>query len=475
MVESKRPETHHSAVARWIYPHWIDAMYVATLLAITPYLVATRRARHSYGHILRRRGNVDVRAGDRPRLWIHGVSVGEVLSVRALVHQIEERFPEWDLVFSATSQAGLALVRRTFSHNPTFEYPFDFSWAVRRAMQRVRPDLILIIEHELWPNFLHQARLDEVPVVVVNAQVSDRSIWGYRLLSRLIQWPSPAIAHFCAQNQETLDRLRQLGVGEHRVTVTGNLKYDNPCEDARDLRADLGIPSAAWVLTAASTHPGEEKMILGAYRRLVGDGANFGDGANCRLILIPRKVDRADELAELIRAEGFVPHRRTQQNGGLPPGADPRGVLLVDTLGELPAFCRTGDVVFVGGTLVPFGGHNIIEPASLARPVIIGPHSQNFRSVVQDFQRTNAIRIARDEAGLLEILRNLQMDPRGAAAIGQRASQVVQEHRGASNRTFEVLARVMESIGEQIERFGPGSNGNFSGAAALEEGADAAR
>ncbi len=448
MVVSKRPENQHGAVARWIFPHWIDAMYVASLLAITPYLVATRRARHSYAHILRRRGNVEVGAGDRPRLWIHGVSVGEVLSVRALVRRIEESFPGWDLVFSATSQAGLSLLRRTFSRHPTFEYPFDFSWAVRRAMHRVRPDMILIIEHELWPNFLHQARLDGVPVVVVNAQVSDRSIWGYRLLSRFMEWPSPAIAHFCAQNRETLERLRQLGVGEDRVTVTGNLKYDNPCEDARDLRAEIGIPRNAWVLTAASTHPGEEKMLLDAYHRLTADRPD------CRLILIPRKVDRADELAGLIRSRGFVPHRRTMQNGGLPPGADPRGVLVVDTMGELPAFCRTGDAVFVGGTLVPFGGHNVIEPASLGRPVIIGPHSQHFRSVVQDFQRTDAIRIAKDQEDLLEILRKLQADPPAAAAIGRRACQVVEEHRGASSRTFKVLERVMESIRARSEAAG---------------------
>jgi 3-deoxy-D-manno-octulosonic-acid transferase len=425
---------------RWLYPCALDAVYAATILAITPWLLATRRAGHSYGHVVRRRGNVEIGSTDRPRLWIHGVSVGEVLSVRALVRTIQQSFPEWELVFSATSRAGLSVVRRLYPEHISFEYPLDFSWAVRRAMDRVRPDLILIVEHELWPNFLHQAHLHGVPAVVVNAQISDRSIRGYRLLSRFMRWPPPAIVHYCAQNAETLNRLSGLGVEPEKVTVTGNLKYDNPCHDARDLRTELGIPPQSWVMVGASTHDGEEAILFQAFQRL-----RSRDPA-ARLVLIPRNVERVGQIERLIRHGGFEAHLRSMTNGGIPPGQDPRGVIVVDTMGELPAFCRLGNVVFVGGTLVPFGGHNVIEPASLGRPVVVGPHTENFRSVIQDFLGAGAISVADGVEGLSRILERFHGDRRIAEEMGDRARQVVLSSGGATQRTFDVLARIMEGI-----------------------------
>jgi 3-deoxy-D-manno-octulosonic-acid transferase len=435
-----KPENHLSPIQRWLYPHALDAVYAATLLAMTPYLVASRQAGHSYGHVVRRRGNVRIPAHDRPRLWIHGVSVGEVLSVRSLVARIEEGFPEWSIAFSATSQAGLALVRRTYQNHSTFEYPFDFSWAVRRTLRRVRPDLIFIVEHELWPNFLNQAHFDGVPVVLVNSQISDRSIRGYRLLSRFIRWPPPAIVHYCAQDVETRERLYLLGVEPERITVTGNLKYDNACQGARDLRDELAYPRSSWLLVAASTHPGEEEILLGAF------GAVRARDPGARLVLIPRKVDRVPQLRRLVQRHGYTVHQRSLTNGGPPVGADPRGVLLVDTLGELPAFCRTADLVFVGGTLVPFGGHNVIEPASLGKPVVVGPHCEHFRSVIRDFQKEESIALAGGPAALSEALLCFHGDRELGAAMGERARRVVEERRGASERTFQVVARIMESI-----------------------------
>jgi 3-deoxy-D-manno-octulosonic-acid transferase len=367
------------------------------------------------------------------------VSVGEVLSVRSLVGGLEESFPGWDLVFSSTSRAGLAAVRRTYPAHPTFEYPFDFSARVRKTFGRVRPDLIAIIEHELWPNFLHRAWLDGIPVAVVNAQISDRSRRGYRLLSRFIRWPPPAIVSYCAQNQETLERLTELGVPPERVTVTGNLKYDNPCKEAPDLRPELGLSPRSWVLVGASTHEGEEEILLDAFRSV----RSRDPGA--RLILIPRKVDRVVSLAHMIERGGFDVHIRSRTNGnGGGTGRD--GVILVDTMGELPAFCRTGDVVFVGGTLVPFGGHNVIEPASLGKPVIVGPHAHNFRTVVNDFLRRDAITVAEDAGALRRALDRFHGEPSSAVAMGARARRAVEEGGGASRRTLDVLEPLLETI-----------------------------
>jgi 3-deoxy-D-manno-octulosonic-acid transferase len=444
-------------IGRWFYPHALDAVYGMALLGIAPYLIATRRAGHSYRHVIRRRGNVNVPDPDhsrssagngaRPRLWIHGVSVGEVLSVRALVREIAEAYPEWEVVFSSTSLGGLGALRRTYPDNIAFEYPFDFSGAVSRTFRRVRPDLILIIEHELWPNFLHRACLDDVPVVVVNAQVSDRSLRGYRLLSRFIRWPPPAIVRYCAQNAETLERLIRLGVPREKVTVTGNLKYDNPCKETRDLRAELGISPASWILVGASTHDGEEEILLEAFRRLKSK-----DPA-ARLILIPRKTERVGSLTRMIEMQGFKVHLRSRTNGsssgnGRDSSVNGRdGVILVDTMGELPAFCKTGNVVFVGGTMVPFGGHNVIEPASLGKPVLIGPHSHNFRTVVNDFLGLDAITVAEDQDALHSAIERLHRDAEVARAMGARALDAVLKGGGASRRTMEALAPILDGVG----------------------------
>ncbi len=421
----------------WLYPHTLDVIYAATLLATTPYMVFTRRASHNYGHVIRRRGNVNLPPADRPRLWIHGVSVGEVLSARALVQLLLDHFPHWELVFSSTSRSGLAMMQTTYPGRPVFEFPFDFSWAVRRALRQVHPNLILIIEHELWPNFLNQAYLEKVPVVLVNAHVSDRSILGYRLLKKLIPWPPPAIVHLCAQNAETQERLARLGVPKDKVTVTGNLKYDNPCKEARDLREELGISSDSWVLVGASTHEGEEEILLDAFRNI------HEENPDTRLIIIPRKIERAAELKQLIESRSFEVQMRSQMGR---EGVNSNRVILADTMGEIPAFCRTADVVFVGGSLVPFGGHNVIEPASLGRPVIVGPHSYNFRSIIQDFQNVQAITIAENAEGLYRALERFHENREEARIMGRRALQVVQQGRGASQRTFKVISRIIEGL-----------------------------
>jgi len=416
-----------------LLPLAVDCFYAAAFILALPYLVAIRKAGHSLSHIIRRRGNIRIPESGKPRLWIHGVSVGEVLSARSLVQQIRELHPSWELVFSATSRAGLEAVRRAYPDHPAFEYPFDFSLSVDRAFQSVRPDLILIVEHEFWPNFLHRARCEGIPVVVVNALVSDRSVRGYRFLWKIIRWPPQAIVHYCAQNQETLERLVALGVDPGKVTVTGNLKYDNLVQNARDLREELGIPEGAWVFAAASTHAGEEELILDVF------GAVRSRAPQARLLLIPRRPERARAILDLARRNGF-----DACLGSAP--ASNAGVLVVDTMGDIPACCRTADAVFVGGSLVPFGGHNVIEPASFARPVVIGPYHHNFRSVVADFLARDAILVVQDGEELRKTVGHLHDDREWAKAMGLRARETVLDHGGASRCTIEVLAPLLEGI-----------------------------
>jgi 3-deoxy-D-manno-octulosonic-acid transferase len=342
-------------------------------------------------------------------------------------------------------------------------YPFDMSYLVKRAFNRIRPDLVLIVEHELWPNFLWHAHSRRVPVAIVNGRMSERSLRGYRWLSRLVTWPPPCIVSICVEDSVSAEGFRKLGVAPERIHVTGNFKFDNTALGTSGARADLGLNGGDWVLVGASTHKGEEDMLLDSFAAL------HREDSRSRLVIAPRHVDRVDELATLVRRRGFNAlrwsHLARNGNGGasgnsngggagsVSPGSwqqNGRGeVLLVDTMGDLDRISAAGDVVFVGGSLVPFGGHNVISPAGLGCPVVIGPHYANFRSVVSAFLDRDALLVASDAGDLSRKLRELKRDPGRARGIARRAREAVATHAGASDRTFEVLQPLIESIARE--------------------------
>ncbi len=431
----------------------LDAAYLGGLCFALPYLAVTGKARRVLDHVPRRSRDLPTRTGKKPCLWVHGVSVGEVLSVRQLLRRFSGEFSEWDVVMSTTTRAGIEVGQKHYPDTPIVSYPFDLSYLVRRAFDRIRPDLILIVEHELWPNFLWHAQARRVPVVIVNGRMSERSLRGYQWLSKLVCWPPPGIIQYCVEDSVSAEGYRRLGVAPERIHVTGNLKFDNVASPAGGLREELGLNGSDWVLVAASTHLGEEEILLNSFSSV------YREDDHSRLILAPRNVERVEELTGLVRKRGFEAIRWSQVKESLSdlgPNARARDsawqqngrgkVVIVDTMGELDRISTAGDVVFVGGSLVPFGGHNVIAPAGMGRPVVIGPHYANFRSVVAAFIEHDALLVAKDPADFTRKLHDLKRDPAYAGSIARRASETVASRAGASDRTLEVLRPIVERI-----------------------------
>ncbi|MBN1441354.1 MAG: glycosyltransferase, partial [Planctomycetes bacterium] len=298
------------------------------------------------------------------------------------------------------------------------------------------PDALVVIEHDIWPNLLRFARAGGAAVALVNARLSPRSLRGYRRLSMVYPWPPRDLDAICAQDEASAANFLRLGFAGEKIHVCGNLKFDNPPPPgAEGVREELGYSSEDWILVAGSTHEGEEEAALDALRA-VRDVAPGG-----WLILVPRRIERSEAIAARIAAEGFTCALRSH---GRPAEGVKPDVLLVDTIGELARISGAGDVVFVGGTLVPVGGHSVIEPASLGRPVVIGPWYQSSRSVVESFLDREAIIVAEDAAAMVRAVVDLRRDPERARELGRRARRTVEENLGAAERVLEHLGPLLE-------------------------------
>jgi 3-deoxy-D-manno-octulosonic-acid transferase len=429
----------------------LDAAYGALVVFLTPYAVgralgdAKTRARwrawlRDVGSRFRRRVP---RRGTRPCIWVHGVSVGEVKAAAELVARIERAYPEVEVVVSVSTATGRRVAEERYAHHRIDFYPPDLSWVVADALDAIRPGLVVLVESGFWPNLLSAARERGVPVVVVNGRISERSRRRFRLLGGAVAWMLRSVERYCVQLPAYAERFVALGVDPARIAVTGNMKLDNipiAREDGRTafferlLRTGDGRP----VLVAGSTHPTEERTAARVHRRLEDEGLRS------RLVVVPRHPERADAAEAEIRAEGRRVLRRSACRDGVGPGPD--DVLLLDTVGELEALYAVADLVFVGGTLVPHGGQNMMEPASLGRPVVVGPHLHNFRADVELLRQADGLVVAPDEAGVERALREWLRDPEAARAVGARARSAILASKGATERTFEVLRPILEQV-----------------------------
>lgn len=426
----------------------LDAAYLAGLAAASPYLafkaLTSEKYRTGYAERL---GRIAPREGERPCTWIHAVSLGEMNLIRPLVAALEEAHPDHELVFSTATNTGHAQAHKLYPGRRAFYFPLDFSWVARKVLRRIRPDLILLVELELWPNFLAAAAREDVPVVVVNGRISDRSFPRYRHIRPLVRRWLRGIALFCMQSETYAERARQLGAPPERVVVTGNVKFDatpSAPEVEPGFAASFGLRPDEPLLVGGCTWPGEDEALLAAYECLRADFPGL------RLLLAPRQAERFDAVERLIRQAGLPCVRRTALREGkgaaeLPPDA----VLLLDTVGELARVYALGTLVFVGGSLIPHGGHNIIEPSGLSKPVLFGPHTGNFRDVTDELLAHDAALCVADGAELEAACRRLLADPDAAAALGTRAREVVDRNRGATRRTLEAIESICRATPQQ--------------------------
>ena len=418
---------------------------LAAFVLIAPYLAWQAFRHHKYIVNLRQRlgylpvaFNLD---GDES-IWIHAVSVGEALSVRAFAGALKARYPGLRLFVSTTTIAGQQVAARDIKEaDATFYFPIDLGFIVRRTLRLVKPRLLIVMETELWPTLLRESRRRGVRTMMVNGRISNRSYPRYRLVRPFMRRVLGDIDRFCVQSAESAARLVDLGAAPDRVQVTGNLKFDSleppPAGDDRGVHRVLRyfrVADARPVIVAGSTMRGEEAIVLRAFGRI------RADGGRPLLVIAPRHPERFDEVERLAREEGLSVSRRTALDIDREPAAE---VVILDTIGELAHLYRVATVVFVGGSLVPTGGHNILEPAVFGKPILFGPHMHNFREIADSFlARHAAIQVASADE-FEAILGSLLADPGRRARLGAAAREILDANRGARERTLDAIAAVL--------------------------------
>jgi 3-deoxy-D-manno-octulosonic-acid transferase len=371
-------------------------------------------------------------------IWLHAVSVGEVVAAGPLARALREARPGCPLLITTVTETGRTMARQRIPEaSATVFFPLDFPFAVRRALDAARPRAVLLAETEIWPNFLRACRARGVPVAVVNGRISPRSFRRYRLVRGPFRRVLSHIACFAMQTAADVERIVALGAPADRVHVTGNLKFDalaggGPKVDGRAVRKDLGVEEVRPVLVAGSTHEGEEASVLDAFQVLRARRQGV------LLVLVPRHPERCGSVETLLHGRRLGMARRSA--GPAPPGTD---VILVDTVGELGRLYAAADVAFVGGSLVPVGGHNILEPAAAGVPIVVGPHLQNFAEIAATFRAAGAMVTVGGAAELAVAAREMLDDPDRGRDLAARARAVLAAHRGATRRTLDLVAPML--------------------------------
>jgi 3-deoxy-D-manno-octulosonic-acid transferase len=389
-----------------------------------------------------------VDSNGHPVVWLHCVSVGEVQAVRPLFQTLRREFPDYVIVVSTVTVTGQQLARQIFKNEAhIIHFPVDWRWTVRRAFKAINPSLVLLMETELWPNFLRECRRLSVPVAVVNGRLSEQSFRRYRLVRPFIARVVSCLDLAVMQTESDADRMRSLGLQPDRVVVSGNMKFDaGTLAEANTLTEELAarfhFADGRPVLLAASTHEPEERIILEAFMRL----RLSSDLKPLRLIFAPRHPERFATVATLLDGSELSWARRSDQ---VAPNDSRVDAVLLDSIGELRSLFPLASLVFVGGSLAPIGGHNILEPAAASRCIVTGAHTKNFDEIVKTFVARDAIvqigpvGDAESAAVLAEVFENLLRDSQRRQGLEARAKALVEENRGATARTIEILHGIL--------------------------------
>ena len=378
---------------------------------------------------------------DRQVIWLHAVSVGETRAARPLLKELRKQYPQAVMLLTNVTETGHAIALESAEADLCLFFPFDFSWVVRRALETIKPQLVVIVETEIWPNFTRWAAALRIPLALVNGRISDRSFPRYRFFRPLLKPLLACFSAFCMQSQQDSERIVQLGALPERVENTGNLKFDHELrelseEEVAELKTRYRLPGDVSILTAGSTHAGEEVKILEAFQQLLAKGYRLA------LVLIPRHPERSREVAGLV-ANAKLEYRLRSSLTEKTPRLASGQVLLVDTLGEVLNLYATSDLIFVGGSLMPIGGHNPIEASLLGKSVLFGPHVHNFREISAKLIRTGAGLSVANVTDLVDTCQLLLDDPVRRRAMGQAGRTLIVESAGATSRTLERISRCL--------------------------------
>jgi 3-deoxy-D-manno-octulosonic-acid transferase len=425
---------------------------VVFVLASPYFLYQALRHNKYVGSIAQRLGYLPVSFnldGDES-IWVHAVSVGEVLSARPLISELRASYPKLRLFLSTTTLTGQQLARRSVPDvDAVFYFPFDWTLTARRTLNVVRPRLFVMTETEIWPNLLRECKRRGVRTLMVNGRISYRSFPRYRVVRPFMKRVLADIDRFCVQGEETSRRLVELGAEPARIIVTGSLKFDSlessptPGRGRERVLRFFRVPPTRPVIIAGSTLKGEEEPVIRAFNRV------RASGVNALLVIAARHPERFDEVERLCRHEGLTVVRRTE----LPIDAEPRAdAVVLDTIGELAQLYQIATVVFVGGSLIPAGGHNILEPALYGKPVVFGPHMQNFGEIAETFLTNGAAIQVRTAGEFEETMLSLIGDPVRRARVGAAARALVESNRGARDRTLMVIRDLLPPDREAVVR-----------------------
>jgi 3-deoxy-D-manno-octulosonic-acid transferase len=423
----------------------LNALYLLLLLVLGPWILwrIIVQGKNRQGWIHKLTGRIPVRDSRRPCVWIHAVSVGEVNLLPTVVQEFRRQCPEFEFAISTTTRTGFELALKRFPDQIVFYCPFDFSWAVKQVLQRIRPQVLVLTELELWPNLINVTRSHDIPVALMNGRISDSSFRGYQRLRFLFARIVKNLDLAAVQTESYASRLADLGLPRERIHVCGNIKFDNvaDCSHGNDRSQSLGqlagIGGNDFVLLAGSTQENEDRMALAAFQQL------HHRFPCLKLILVPRHPDRCVRLARIIAEQGLSFSFRSRLNS-TSANTDQR-ILVVDVIGELNDWWGCADVGYVGGSLGGRGGQNMIEPAARGIPICFGTDTSNFRDVVQMLLADQAAVVVENAAQLQQFVCGVIGNPDSAAAMGGRAAELVRSQQGAASRTVTLLRTLLST------------------------------
>ncbi|MBI4712305.1 MAG: 3-deoxy-D-manno-octulosonic acid transferase [Planctomycetes bacterium] len=424
----------------------LDVVYLLAMIIVLPYYLFkfVTSAYHRKG-LIERFGFIKS-VESVATVWLHGASVGEINACEKLIPQLQSQFPGYRLVISTLTTSAQALVKKRYPDIFSFFFPLDLSCICSRVLKRVNPKLVILMEQELWPNFILACDRKNTPSVLLNGRITDHTRARYNLLRWLFKPVLNKIKLLCVQNDDYRRRFEALGVAPERIQNTGNMKYDSlglADEDkvGSHYRNLFGIKEQELVIIGGSTHSPEEESLLDAYIKLKGEFSNL------RLILAPRHPFRFNDVETLIKTKGLesLRHSRLTSDDSLRNPQSAIRILLLDTMGELAKVYAAGDIVFVGGTLVQRGGQSILEPAALGRPIITGPSLYNFAEPAKALQSAGALKIINNPAELYQLLKEVISNQGLRVEMGAQARKTIANQQGATARNIEFVGQILDS------------------------------
>ena len=417
-----------------------DIFFFVFSVIYLPYLVIKGKAHRDFAQRFGKLPSVFKTISTLHPVWIHAVSVGEVMAVKNFVEKINMKFPSRKIILSTTTRTGNEMAKKIFPEGILkFYFPLDFSFVVRRVVNLINPSLFIMMETEIWPNLILELSKRNIPIMLINGRISERSVKGYKKIKFFFKDILGKISVFCMRTQRDARNIESLGAPKERVKITGNMKFDVASDiKTAAVNTALGIDQHDKLIIAGSTHGGEEEIALDVYEEL------SQKCEHARLLIAPRHIDKAGAIKKIVEQRGFegalLSHIKGNPNKAIPK----KSILILDTFGELGKLYSLATIVFMGGSLVRRGGHNIVEPAAFGKPIVFGPYMFNFRDMAKSFLENKAAVEVKDKKELLETLERLLKDESKRATLGRNAKGLIDKNKGATERNINELTEFIE-------------------------------